>query len=176
MDWKGKWRNQYGSIVSIVDDANHRISGTFKTALKDSGFYGQEIPVVGLHQGDCISFVGAGQTAAGDAAVSYTGLLREGKMETMWFGDQGAERRLAGQARKAQLVALDQHQRGYVRTDLIAPSVPLEILHGALMLFGSGARLEGSKVAAPAGLRIDLAGIEPVLARSQFADHRCASP
>jgi len=85
MDWKGKWRNQYGSIVSIVDDANHWISGTFKTALKDSGFYGQEIPVVGLHQGDCISFVGAGQTAAGDAAVSYTGLLREGKMETMWF-------------------------------------------------------------------------------------------
>jgi hypothetical protein len=85
MDWKGKWRNQYGSIVSIVEDANHRISGTFKTALKDSGFYGQEIPVVGLHQGDCISFVGAGQTAAGDAAVSYTGLLREGKMETMWF-------------------------------------------------------------------------------------------
>jgi hypothetical protein len=85
MDWKGKWRNQYGSIVSIVDDANLRISGTFKTALKDSGFYGQEIPVVGLHQGDCISFVGAGQTAAGDAAVSYTGLLREGKMETMWF-------------------------------------------------------------------------------------------
>jgi len=85
MDWKGKWRNQYGSIVSIVDDANHRISGTFKTALKDSGFYGQEIPVVGLHQGDCITFVGAGETAAGDAAVSYTGLLREGKMETMWF-------------------------------------------------------------------------------------------
>ena len=85
MDWKGKWRNQYGSIVSIVDDADHRISGTFRTALKDSGFYGQEIPVVGLHQGDCISFVGAGQTAAGDAAVSYTGLLREGKMETMWF-------------------------------------------------------------------------------------------
>jgi avidin family protein len=85
MDWKGKWRNQYGSIVSIVEDANHRISGTFKTALKDSGFYGQEIPVVGLHQGYCISFVGAGQTAAGDAAVSYTGLLREGKMETMWF-------------------------------------------------------------------------------------------
>jgi hypothetical protein len=85
MNWKGKWRNQYGSIVTITDDANQRISGTFKTALKDSGFYGQEIPVVGIHQGDCISFVGAGQTAAGDAAVSYTGLVRDGKMQTMWF-------------------------------------------------------------------------------------------
>jgi hypothetical protein len=85
MDWKGQWRNQYGSIVTITDDANERISGTFKTALKDSGFYGQEIPVVGIHQGDCIIFAGAGRTAAGDAAVSYTGLLRDGKIETMWF-------------------------------------------------------------------------------------------
>ena len=85
MTWKGKWRNQYGSIVDITDDANRRISGTFKTALRDSGFYGQEIPVVGIHQGDCISFVAGGETAAGDAAVSYTGLLRDGKMETMWF-------------------------------------------------------------------------------------------
>jgi hypothetical protein len=85
MNWKGKWRNQYGSVVTIVDDTDQRISGTFKTALQDSGFYGQEIPVVGLHQGDCISFVGAGQTPAGDAAVSYTGLLRDGKMETVWF-------------------------------------------------------------------------------------------
>jgi Avidin family len=85
MNWKGKWRNQYGSIVDITDDANHRIAGTFKTALKDSGFYGQEVPVVGIHQGDCISFVAGGKTPAGDAAVSYTGLVRDGKMETMWF-------------------------------------------------------------------------------------------
>ena len=85
MNWKGLWRNQYGSIVTITDDANQRISGTFKTALKDSGFYGQEIAVVGVHQGDCISFAGGGKTTAGDAAVSYTGLLRGGKMETMWF-------------------------------------------------------------------------------------------
>jgi hypothetical protein len=85
MNWKGEWRNQYGSTLTITDDANRRILGMFKTALKDSGFYGQEIPVVGIHQGDCISFVGAGQTPAGDAAVSYTGLVRDGKMETMWF-------------------------------------------------------------------------------------------
>src|SRR3954467_7876434 len=85
MDWKGKWRNQYGSTVDITNDANHRISGTFKTALTDSGFYGQEIPIVGIHQGDCISFAAGAETEAGDAAVSYTGLLRDGKMETMWF-------------------------------------------------------------------------------------------
>ena len=85
MNWKGKWRNQYGSTVDITDDANHRIAGTFKTALRDSGFYGQEIPVVGIHQGDCISFAGGGVTPAGDGLVSYTGLLRDGKMETLWF-------------------------------------------------------------------------------------------
>ena len=85
MNWKGQWRNQYGSTVDISDDGSGRISGTFKTALRDSGFFGQEIPIVGVHQGDCISFVAAGKTAAGDAAVSYTGLLRGGKMETMWF-------------------------------------------------------------------------------------------
>ena len=28
MNWKGKWRNQYGSTVNITDDANHRIAGT----------------------------------------------------------------------------------------------------------------------------------------------------
>ena len=85
MTWKGKWQNQYGSVVNITDDANRRISGTFRTALTDSGFYGQEIPIAGIHQGDCISFVAGGETAAGDAAVSYTGLLRDGNMETMWF-------------------------------------------------------------------------------------------
>src|SRR6185437_7958303 len=56
-------------------------------------------------------------------------------------------------------------QRGYL--------VPLEILHVALVLLGRGARLEGTEIAALAGLRIDLAGIKPVLARLQFADHGC---
>jgi avidin family protein len=54
MTWLGKWRNQYGSILEIISDSNHRISGTFRTALKDSGFYGQELPVFGAHQGECI--------------------------------------------------------------------------------------------------------------------------
>src|SRR4051812_2579756 len=85
MDWKGEWQNQYGSILTITDDSNHRIVGSFRTALSDSGFHGQEIPIVGLHQGDCVSFAGGGRTPAGDAVVSYTGLLRDGKMETLWY-------------------------------------------------------------------------------------------
>ncbi|WP_375775935.1 avidin/streptavidin family protein [Bradyrhizobium sp. ma5] len=85
MNWKGKWRNQYGSIVEITDDARNRIEGLFTTALRDSGFFGQTVPVVGAHQGDCISFVCGGVTPTGDSVVSYTGLFREGKMETLWF-------------------------------------------------------------------------------------------
>jgi hypothetical protein len=49
--------------------------------------------------------------------------------------------------------------------------MPLEILHIALVLFGGGARLEGAEIAALAGFRIELAGIKPVFAGLQFADH-----
>jgi hypothetical protein len=31
MAWKGKWRNQDGSILEITDDANQKIVGTFRT-------------------------------------------------------------------------------------------------------------------------------------------------
>jgi len=85
MSWIGKWRNQYGSIIEITDDANHRITGVFRTALEDSGFYGQEIEVIGYHQGDCIGLAAGGKAKAGDSVVTYTGLLRDGKLETLWF-------------------------------------------------------------------------------------------
>jgi hypothetical protein len=85
MSWKGTWRNQYGSILEITDDADNRIVGSFRTALEDSGFHGQTIPMFGVHQGDCISLAGGGRSRAGDAVVSYTGLLRDSKMETLWF-------------------------------------------------------------------------------------------
>jgi len=85
MTWKGKWRNQYGSVLEITDDADNKIVGAFRTALNDSGFRGQSIAMLGVHQGDCISVSGGGRTAAGDAVVCYTGLLREGKIETLWF-------------------------------------------------------------------------------------------
>lgn len=84
MRWLGKWRNQYGSVVEITDEGDHRITGTFRTALEDSSFHGQVVTISGVHEGDCISFAGAGATPAGDMAVSYTGLLRDGRMETLW--------------------------------------------------------------------------------------------
>jgi hypothetical protein len=85
MTWLGKWRNQYGSVLEITDESNHRIVGSFRTALADSGFSGQEIPIVGFHQGNCIGLSGGGRAPAGDMVVTYTGLLRQGRLETLWY-------------------------------------------------------------------------------------------
>ncbi|MHC1943309.1 hypothetical protein IF803_02875 [Bradyrhizobium sp. UFLA06-06] len=85
MTWVGRWKNQYGSIVEITSEANGRIEGTFRTALADSGFYGQTVAIVGVHQGNCIGFSSVGSSATGDRVVSYTGLLRHQKIETAWF-------------------------------------------------------------------------------------------
>src|SRR3954453_4252642 len=81
----GRWRNQFGSILEITDDSDHRVVGSFTTALSDSGFAGQEIPMIGFHQGDCIGISGGGRSPAGDMLVTYTGLFREGKLETLWY-------------------------------------------------------------------------------------------
>src|SRR6478752_174002 len=50
-------------------------------------------------------------------------------------------------------------------------SVALEVLHVTLVLLRRGARLEGAKVAALAGLGIGLARVEPVFAGCELADH-----
>jgi hypothetical protein len=83
--WKGKWRNRYGSILTITDDSDHRLIGTFETALPDSGFHDRSIPMIGFHQGNCIGITGGAATPAGDMLVTYTGLLRDGRLETLWF-------------------------------------------------------------------------------------------
>ncbi|MDO6435444.1 avidin/streptavidin family protein [Flavitalea sp. BT771] len=85
MSWLGKWRNQYGSIIEITCESNHKIAGKFRTALKDSAFYGQEVDVSGMCQGDCIGISGGSMTPAGNMLVTYTGLLRDGKLETLWY-------------------------------------------------------------------------------------------
>jgi hypothetical protein len=85
MSWLGKWRNQYGSILEITDESNHRIVGRFRTALPDSGFFGHEIEVIGVHYGDCIGVTAGGHAPQGDTVVTYTGLLREGRLETLWY-------------------------------------------------------------------------------------------
>jgi hypothetical protein len=53
--------------------------------------------------------------------------------------------------------------------------MPLEILHGALVLFGRRPRFEGTEIAPLAGFGIQLSGIEPVFAGLQFADHERTS-
>jgi hypothetical protein len=50
-------------------------------------------------------------------------------------------------------------------------SVSLEVLHRTLVLLGCGARLERSQILAPSGLRIEFAGIQPVLARAELSYH-----
>lgn len=85
MSWVGIWRNQFGSILEITEDSGGRIVGNFRTALSDSGFFGQTIPMYGFHQGDCIGISGGGRSPAGDMVVTYTGLMRDGKLETLWY-------------------------------------------------------------------------------------------
>ena len=41
-------------------------------ALKDSSFFGQEIPIVGIHQGNCISFAFGHTGPTGDTVASFT--------------------------------------------------------------------------------------------------------
>ena len=85
MSWLGKWKNQFGSLLEITDESNGRLEGTFRTALRDSGFYGQTVQIVGVHRGNCIAFSSVGGSPSGDRVVSYAGLLRNGKLETAWF-------------------------------------------------------------------------------------------
>lgn len=49
--------------------------------------------------------------------------------------------------------------------------MPLEVLDRTLVLLGCGARFERSQIPAPSGLRIELAGVQPVLAGAEFSYH-----
>jgi hypothetical protein len=49
--------------------------------------------------------------------------------------------------------------------------MPLEILHGALVLLRGGAARKRAEIAPPAGLRIYFTRIEPVLSGRELADH-----
>jgi hypothetical protein len=82
--WVGEWRNQYGSTLIITDDADHHINGTFRTALSDSAFAGNAAEITGIHHGDCIHFAFSRSGPGGDSIASFTGLLRHGRLETLW--------------------------------------------------------------------------------------------
>jgi hypothetical protein len=58
--------------------------GQLRTALDDSSFYGLDCSIAGLCQGNCITFAFAGSSANGDVISSFTGLLRGGRIETVW--------------------------------------------------------------------------------------------
>ena len=90
MSWLGKWRNQYGSLLEITSDDGGRIEGTFRTALEDSSFYGKVLRVRGAAHGDVIGVSAADEGTAGPAAVSYTGILRGGRIEAMWHTVAGS--------------------------------------------------------------------------------------
>lgn len=81
--WKGQWKNQYGSTLTVTDESGNKITGTFRTALDDSGFAGDEQPIAGLCVGNCIHFAFY-RSDASDIMASFTGLLRDGKMQTVW--------------------------------------------------------------------------------------------
>ncbi len=57
-----------------------------------------------------------------------------------------------------------------IASSLLLPFV-LEVLYFALVLYGLFAGLKRTKVAALSGLRVWLARVEPVLARSELSDH-----
>lgn len=67
----GRWQNQYGSTLHITDEADGTIKGTFETSLGDN-------------LNDCLHFAFSRSGPAGDTIASFTGLLRDGRLETLW--------------------------------------------------------------------------------------------
>jgi hypothetical protein len=85
MTWTGTWRNQYGSELTILDERDGRITGTFRTALRDSSFFGRELAVSGIVRGTCINFSFGDAGASADTIASFTGMRLGEVIETMWF-------------------------------------------------------------------------------------------
>ncbi|MEZ2224456.1 avidin/streptavidin family protein [Rhizobium sp. RCC_161_2] len=105
-NWIGIWRNQYGSTVVIDDDAEGVVRGVFRTALEDSSFFGQELPIHGAAHGDVIGFTAAGKGKTGPAAVSYTGILRDGKLEMLWHTVAGQALTAPAEGEPAKIVKI----------------------------------------------------------------------
>jgi hypothetical protein len=83
IDWTGRWYNEYGSCLTITDDGDKRLHGSFRTALGDSAFAETEPEIDGLHSGPCAHFA---FVSSGDmhSICSFTGLLRDGKLHMAW--------------------------------------------------------------------------------------------
>ena len=79
MTWVGTWKNEYGSLLKITSDENGNIEGWFRTALPDSGFYGQTVAIRGVARGNCIGFSSVGSSPTGDRVVSIAASCVMGK-------------------------------------------------------------------------------------------------
>lgn len=79
MNWTGKWKNQYGSVLDITKQEDGRLEGTFESAV-DETTKGKKLPFVGVYKDKLIGITCIG----GDHVVTYAGMLYEGKMETVW--------------------------------------------------------------------------------------------
>jgi avidin family protein len=113
--WKGTWRNQYGSTV-VIDDTNGVIRGVFRTALEDSSFFGLEVAIHGVACGEVIGFTAASKGKTGPAAVSYTGILRAGKLETLWHTVAGHTLTAAREGAPAKITEVGSwHEFGHLR-------------------------------------------------------------
>ena len=56
--FKGKWRNELGSILNIVDvNPDGTLTGTYNTAVGDDDVVGKGEPVSGRYNGELISFI-----------------------------------------------------------------------------------------------------------------------
>lgn len=79
MNWIGKWRNQYGSILDITKQENGNLEGTFESAV-DETTKGKKLLFVGVYKDLLIGITCTG----GNHVVTYAGMFYEGKMETVW--------------------------------------------------------------------------------------------
>ncbi|HEU4554753.1 MAG TPA: avidin/streptavidin family protein [Chitinophaga sp.] len=77
--WTGTWKNQYGSVLTIEAEEAGRIKGTFQSAV-DPGV--KEGIVTGICSNDLIAFAAMGE--GGRKVASWTGILRNGRIETLW--------------------------------------------------------------------------------------------
>lgn len=80
MNWIGKWRNQYGSILDITKQEKGILEGTFESAV-DETTKGEKLQVIGVYKDSLIGITCTG----GNHVVTYAGMFYKGKMETVWY-------------------------------------------------------------------------------------------
>jgi hypothetical protein len=108
------------------DGSGQQFQGTFRTALGDSAFAGQEAQVTGIHPGGCIHCAFSRSTPAGDTIASVTGLLREGRLETPWhvISDSAVKSPQPGSppAHQAAVGASGHDQRRHIPASPLIPA------------------------------------------------------